>query len=80
MTYGGTIIAEGRNQREASLDPTDHAEVVAIRRATQAIGDRLLEGCTLVVTLEPCVMRAGVIVAARVPRVVFGASDEKAGA
>lgn len=76
----GEIIAEGANAREASLDPTDHAEVVAIRRAAQALGNRLLEGCTLVVTLEPCVMCAGVIAAARVPRVVFGAWDEKAGA
>ena len=76
----GEILAEGGNEREASLDPTDHAEVVAIRRAALAIGDRLLEDCTLVVTLEPCVMCAGVIAAARVPRVVFGAWDEKAGA
>lgn len=76
----GEILAEGWNDREASLDPTGHAEVIAIRRAAQAIGDRLLEGCTLVVTLEPCVMCAGVIAAARIPRVVFGAWDEKAGA
>lgn len=76
----GVVIAEGSNEREASLDPTDHAEVIAIRRAAQALGDRLLAGCTLVVTLEPCVMCAGVIAAARVPRVVFGAWDDKAGA
>lgn len=76
----GTVLARGRNDRETSHDPTGHAEVVAIRRAATALGDRVLDGCTLVVTLEPCVMCAGVILAARVPRVVFGAWDGKAGA
>ncbi|UTX54868.1 nucleoside deaminase [Leucobacter aridicollis] len=76
----GTVIAAGRNDREANTDPTGHAEVIAIRAAAAALGDRILDGCTLVVTLEPCVMCAGVILAARVPRVVFGAWDVKAGA
>lgn len=77
---GDEVIATGRNARVAAVDPTAHAEVVAIREAAARLGDRLLEGCTLVVTLEPCTMCAGVILAARVPRVVFGAWDEKAGA
>ncbi|MBK0419401.1 nucleoside deaminase [Leucobacter sp. CSA1] len=76
----GEVIGAGRNEREARPDPTAHAEVVAIRGAAEALGDRFLDGCTLVVTLEPCAMCAGVILAARVPRVVFGAWDEKAGA
>ena len=76
----GEIIGAGRNGREATGDPTGHAEVLAIREAAEALGDRFLEGCTLVVTLEPCVMCAGAILAARVSRVVFGAWDEKAGA
>ena len=76
----GLVIGAGRNAREAGQDPTAHAEVLAIRQAAAALGDRHLDGCTLVVTLEPCVMCAGVILAARVPRVVFGAWDEKAGA
>lgn len=76
----GSVISTGRNARAASLDPTGHAEVLAIRRAAAELGDRYLAGCTLVVTLEPCTMCAGVILAARVPRVVFGAWDEKAGA
>lgn len=76
----GTILGTGRNEREATGDPTAHAEVVAIRQAAAALGEWRLEGCTLVVTLEPCAMCAGAIVLARVPRVVFGAWDEKAGA
>lgn len=76
----GRVLGTGRNAREVDRDPTAHAEVIAIRRAALALGDRLLDGCTLVVTLEPCTMCAGVILAARVPRVVFGAWDEKAGA
>lgn len=76
----GDVIATGRNARATGLDPTAHAEVLAIRGAAERLGDRFLAGCTLVVTLEPCVMCAGVILAARVPRVVFGAWDEKAGA
>lgn len=76
----GRVLATGHNLRAGGVDPTAHAEVVAIREAAALLGDRFLEGCTLVVTLEPCTMCAGVILAARVPRVVFGAWDEKAGA
>ena len=76
----GNVIATGRNSRVLEKDPTAHAEVNAIREAARVLGDRVLDGCTLVVTLEPCVMCAGVILAARLPRVVFGAWDDKAGA
>ncbi|MGM7697887.1 tRNA adenosine(34) deaminase TadA [Microbacterium sp. A84] len=76
----GRIIAEGRNIREETHDPTAHAEVVALRLAAASIGSWNLEGHTLVVTLEPCVMCAGAILQSRIGRVVFGAWDEKAGA
>ena len=76
----GHVIGRGRNERELHQDPTLHAEVVAIRQAAAHTGDWHLTGCTLIVTLEPCVMCAGAILAARVPTVVFGAWDEKAGA
>lgn len=76
----GTVIGRGRNSRVADCDPIAHAEVNAIREAAAARGNRVLEDCTLVVTLEPCVMCAGAILAARLPRVVFGSWDEKAGA
>ncbi len=76
----GDVLGAAGNARESRPDPTGHAEVLAIREAARALGDRILEGCTLVVTLEPCVMCAGAILAARVSRVVFGAWDEKAGA
>ncbi|WP_208543356.1 nucleoside deaminase [Rathayibacter sp. VKM Ac-2805] len=76
----GAVLGLGRNERELRRDPTAHAEVVAIRAAAEARGDWHLEGCTLVVTLEPCVLCAGAILAARIDRVVFGAWDEKAGA
>ncbi len=76
----GVVIGRGRNTRERDGDPTGHAEVVAIREAATAIGEWRLEGCTLVVTLEPCTMCAGAIVASRVERLVFGAFDDKAGA
>jgi tRNA(adenine34) deaminase len=82
----GALLAAGRNEREAAGDPTAHAEMLAIRGAAAALrqydgGDGWrLEDCTLVVTLEPCAMCAGAIVLARIPRVVFGAWDEKAGA
>lgn len=76
----GEVIATGRNERELREDPTAHAELLAIRDAARVTGDRHLTDCTLVVTLEPCVMCAGAIVAARIPTVVFGAWDEKAGA
>lgn len=76
----GAVIAVGHNERELHHDPTAHAEVVALRRAAEALGSWHLEGCTLVVTLEPCTMCAGAVVAARVGRLVFGAYDPKAGA
>ncbi|WP_337002961.1 MULTISPECIES: tRNA adenosine(34) deaminase TadA [unclassified Microbacterium] len=76
----GQPVAEGRNTREATHDPTGHAEIEALRRAAASLGSWNLEGHTLVVTLEPCVMCAGAILQARIGRVVFGAWDEKAGA
>jgi tRNA(adenine34) deaminase len=76
----GAELARGRNERELLQDPTAHAEVLALRRAAEALGTWRLDGTTLVVSLEPCAMCAGAIAAARVPRVVFGAWDEKAGA
>ena len=76
----GATIGEGRNTREETHDPTGHAEVNAIRAAATALGSWNLEGCTLVVTLEPCVMCAGAILQSRLSRVVFGAWDDKAGA
>ena len=76
----GVPIAEGGNERELTGDPTAHAEIVALRRAAQALGSWRLDECTLVVTLEPCTMCAGAIAQARVGRLVFGAFDEKAGA
>lgn len=80
LDAGGEVIARGRNARVHGADPTAHAEIVALREASRVRGDRILDDCTLMVTLEPCVMCAGAILAARVPRVVFGAWDEKAGA
>lgn len=76
----GEVLGEGRNQRDLYRDPFAHAEIVALRAAAAATGSWNLEHCTLVVTLEPCVMCAGAISQARVGRVVFGAWDEKAGA
>ncbi|MGK5638477.1 tRNA adenosine(34) deaminase TadA [Streptomyces sp. URMC 126] len=76
----GTVIGRGRNEREATGDPTGHAEVLAVREAARAVGEWRLTGCTLVVTLEPCTMCAGAIVLSRLDRVVYGAADEKAGA
>jgi tRNA(adenine34) deaminase len=76
----GGAVGEGRNARVETFDPTAHAEVVALRAAAAALGSWNLEGCTLVVTLEPCVMCAGALLQARVSRLVFGAWDEKAGA
>lgn len=76
----GTPIGAGRNERELTGDPTAHAEVVAIRAAAAATGSWRLDDLTLVVTLEPCAMCAGAILQARMPRVVFGAWDDKAGA
>ncbi len=76
----GTVLSHARNEREQLGDPTAHAEVLAIRRAAELRGDWRLTDTTLVVTLEPCVLCAGAIMAARIPRLVFGAWDEKAGA
>ena len=76
----GAVIGSGRNGREVDGDPTAHAEVRALRAAAATLGEWRLEGCTLVVTLEPCTMCAGATVLSRVDRLVFGAYDEKAGA
>ncbi|MGA9346460.1 MAG: nucleoside deaminase [Nocardioidaceae bacterium] len=76
----GEVLSTGANLREATADPTAHAEGVAIRAAARQRGEWRLAGCTLVVTLEPCTMCAGAIVLARLDRVVFGAYDPKAGA
>jgi len=80
VSESGEIIARGGNQKELLSDPTAHAEIIAIREATESLGDWRLNGYTLVVTLEPCVMCAGAIQASRLARVVFGAWDEKVGA
>lgn len=77
---GTTVLGTGHNEREATGDPTAHAEVLALRRAAAALGEWRLTGCTLVVTLEPCTMCAGALVQSRVERVVYGARDDKAGA
>lgn len=74
------VISTGANQRELSHNPVAHAEIIAIQKAASAIGNWRLDGCTLVVTLEPCAMCAGAIAQSRIPRLVFGAWDEKAGA
>jgi tRNA(adenine34) deaminase len=76
----GRVVGRGRNRREGEGDPTAHAEVVAIREAAALRGEWRLDGCTLVVTLEPCTMCAGAIGLARLDRLVFGAFDDKAGA
>ncbi|WP_031512531.1 nucleoside deaminase [Streptomyces sp. NRRL F-5123] len=77
---GTTVLARARNEREATGDPTAHAEVLALRRAAAAVGEWRLTGCTLLVTLEPCAMCAGALVQSRVDRVVYAATDTKAGA
>lgn len=76
----GSVIALGRNRREAAADPTAHAEILAIRAAASVIGSWRLDGLTLVVTLEPCTMCAGAITSARLSRLVYGAADPRAGA
>jgi tRNA(adenine34) deaminase len=76
----GEVVAAAHNERELRQDPTAHAEVLVLRAAATALGSWRVLGATLYVTLEPCAMCAGAIVLARVPRVVFGASDPKAGA
>jgi tRNA(adenine34) deaminase len=80
LNPAGAVIARAHNRRESDADPTAHAEIVAIRAAGRALGSWHLDGCTLVVTLEPCTMCAGAVVAARIERVVYGAVDPKAGA
>ena len=77
---GDRLLAAAHNQREQLHDPTAHAEMIAITQAAQALGDWRLEDCTLYVTLEPCPMCAGAILQARIPVVVYGAADPKAGA
>ena len=76
----GIVIGKGFNEREANNDPTAHAEIVAIRNAATRLQKSRLDGCTLIVTLEPCAMCAGAIAQSRISKVVFGAWDEKAGA
>ena len=80
LDASGAVLGRGRNRREADGDPTAHAEVLALRAAAATRGEWRLDGCTLVVTLEPCTMCAGATVLARVQRLVFGAFDDKAGA
>ena len=75
----GEVLAAAGNERERRGDPTAHAEVLALREAAASLGTWRLEGCALYVTLEPCAMCAGAIVLARLPRLVFGAADPKAG-
>jgi len=79
VVIDGKVIALAHNERETSLDPTAHAEVLAIRRAAKKLGRRRLSGCTLYVTLEPCPMCAGAIVMSGMKDVVYGAADERAG-
>ena len=76
----GKIIARARNERETNGDPTAHAEVLALRRAAEALGRRRLDGCALYVTLEPCPMCAGAVMNSRLKRLVYGAFDDKNGA
>ena len=80
VIVGGEVLAARHNERESAIDPTAHAEVLALRDAAAALGDWRLTGATLAVTLEPCPMCAGAALSARVSRVVFGAYDPKAGA
>ncbi len=79
VVVDGRVVARRHNEREASGDPTAHAEVLALRSAAEALGTWRLAGATLVVTLEPCPMCAGALLAARVDRVVFGAANPEAG-
>ena len=80
LSPAGEVVGRGHNQRELISDPTAHAEVLALREAASAAQSWRLDGHTLVVTLEPCAMCAGAVLAARVPRLVIGAWDERAGA
>jgi tRNA(adenine34) deaminase len=80
VAFEDRVLAAASNEREALRDPTAHAEMIAITQAASALGSWRLDGCTLYVTLEPCPMCAGAIVQARIPQLVYGAADEKAGA
>jgi tRNA(adenine34) deaminase len=80
VAHAGELIATGHNERELRQDPTAHAEIIALREAARVLGSWRVLDAVLYVTLEPCAMCAGALVLARVPRVVFGASDPKAGA
>ena len=80
IVHDGAIIARGQNRVLRDIDPTAHAEIVAMRAAAQALGNYRLTGCTLYVTLEPCAMCAGAMIHARLDRLVFAAADPKAGA
>jgi tRNA(adenine34) deaminase len=80
IVHNGNVIGKGSNQIELLQDPTAHAEIIAITAAASHLGNRRLENCTMYVTLEPCPMCAGAIVMARIPLLVFGAYDSKAGA
>jgi tRNA(adenine34) deaminase len=80
LNKDGIVIGKGSNEREAGNDPTAHAEIVAIRNAASRLQNSRLDGCTLVVTLEPCAMCAGAIAQSRITHLIFGAWDEKAGA
>jgi len=80
VLQGGAVVSSRHNERELRVDPTGHAEILAIKDAAQHLGSWRLSACTLVVTLEPCTMCAGALIAARLGRLVFGAFDPKAGA
>ena len=80
VVYDGDVIAAGHNRREIDQDPTAHAEMIALRAASRRLRSWRLDGCSLYVSLEPCVMCAGAIVLARLPELVYGARDPKAGA
>jgi tRNA(adenine34) deaminase len=80
VVHNGHVVGRAHNQRETLQDPTAHAEMIAITQAAEALSSWRLSGCTLYVTLEPCIMCAGAIVLARIDRVVYGATDPKAGA
>ena len=80
LSGDGSVLARAHNEREGSSDPTAHAEVLALRRAAHQLGDWRLDGCTLLVTLEPCPMCAGAVVMSRIARLVFGAWNDEYGA
>ena len=80
IVHGGEVIGEGHNERELRQDPTAHAELIALREAARKLGNWRILDCVMYVSLEPCAMCAGAIVLSRLPRLVFGAWDPKAGA